>query len=80
MGPSNGSLLAAGRAAQQLPPPVILSEVIVRNADDHAVEEPALSEAEGTPTKPAPPNRVKALSRECSRADPCGADTLVRRF
>ena len=30
-------------------PSVILSEVIVRNADDNAVEEPALSEAEGTP-------------------------------
>jgi hypothetical protein len=28
---------------------VILSELVVRNANDNAVEEPALSEAEGTP-------------------------------
>ena len=31
-------------------------------------EEPALSEAEGTPTKPALPNRVKAFSRERCQA------------
>jgi hypothetical protein len=32
--------------------PVILSEVVIRNADDNAVEEPALSGAEGTPIAP----------------------------
>lgn len=34
----------------------MLSEVIVRNADDHAVE--------ATPTDPPLPNRVKAFSPE----------------
>jgi hypothetical protein len=46
--------------------------VIVRNADDHAVEEPALSEAEGIPTYPTLPNRVKAFSLECGEF-PCAA-------
>src|SRR6266852_2646331 len=47
-------LLALARPTHHLPPHVILSGVGGREASDNGVEEPALSEAEGTPTPHTP--------------------------
>ena len=46
--------LALARPTHHLPPHVILSGVGGREASDNGVEEPALSEAEGTPTPHTP--------------------------
>jgi hypothetical protein len=47
---------AAYASGPQLPPPVILSEVIVRNADDHAVEGPLPTQHCPTASRRSPSN------------------------